>query len=310
MNIQKADDSKPITKDEHLNLMVYYIIGLLELCLMKHADQLTFQSLKVLATASGHLPYLVSKEEDKKTSIEILDKMGGEQLFNEIATEFKEWIFIYEPLSLRQAKQRPDDKLSTTHNHIYLSEGYEAISDLFKRSILGMKRSLPTLQNDQVTLGMFRDFLQTGKCEMPLVKPEILATRYSKEFVNFENTVKDYHDRLGTFRQRIELVDLRVVMDFGVTGLREEWRDNQAILERIHLEFLGVSGKEEELFQISFKEKIKRSADQNKEDDEEKLHRFFKTINAFLVKIGSSKDYEGSPEMEIALGAYFEEKER
>ncbi|MFT4552768.1 MAG: hypothetical protein ACI9S8_001395 [Chlamydiales bacterium] len=310
MNSQILDESKPISKEEHLKLMIYYIIGLLELCLMKHADELTLQSLKILTNASAQLPYLVTNPESKLKSKEYLDEIGGEQLFNEIANEVKEWIFIYEPLTLREGKQRPKDKLTTTHNHIFLNEGYEAISDLFKRSILSMQRTLPALQAEQVTLGMFRDFLQTGKFVMPLVKPELLASRYTREFETFEQRIKDIHDKLGNFRNRIELVDLKIILDYGVTGLREEWRDNQAIIERIHLEFLGVPKKEEELFIPSFMKKIQKSESDKQDTDESRLYSFFKKINEFLLKISKSPDYDGSPEMEVALGAFINERER
>lgn len=310
MNTQELDESKPISKEEHLKLMIYYIIGLLELCWMKHADQLTLQSLKIMTDASSHLPYLVTDPEGKLKSKEYLDKIGGEQLFNEIANEVKEWIYIYEPLALRDAKQRPRDKLCTTHNHIYLNEGYEGISDLFKRSILGMKRTLPALQAEQVTLGMFRDYLQTGKCNMPLVKPEVLASRYSRDFETFEQRIRDMHDKLGNFRNRIDSVDLKIILTYGVSGLREEWRDNQAILERIHLEYLGVQKKENELFIPSFMKKIQKSEKDNADSDEARLFSFFKLINDFLLKISASKDYDGSPEMEVALGAYIDERER
>lgn len=306
--LPELDEKKRINKDQHLKLMICHIIGLLEVALNKHADMLDMSDLKIISEASLYLLHMKMNSQDRAAE-ESLDKIGGKTIYNEMAIEIKEWIFIYEPLVLRRTKQRPENKNDTSYDHAYLNEAYETIVNFLKRKIISIQRSNPSLKTEQATLGMLREYLTTGKCEIPLVKPSILAEQYAPSFNYYETRSKDMHEKLASFQKRIDHIDLKSILTMGVIGIRENWRENPIILERIHLEYLGVPKKEELLFRRSFLLKIQRNFSKSQENNDERLHNYIKIVNDFLVKINLSGDYDGSLEMEIALAAYLGEKD-
>lgn len=302
--IQPEDPTTPFGKEHHLAWMSTYIVCLFELALNKHADILTIGDLRLILDASAHLPHLQVSEAEKEKSKKFLDSIGGLALYKEIALEVREWIFIYEPSVLRKSKERPDHKSDGRNDHLYLQEGYHAILDLLRRSVRDIQSFLQGVRREDISLGMLREYLRSGSCAAPVVKPEALADRYKPVFEKYQKRVKELHTKLGNFRNHVQRVDLHMIVDMGLSGLRDIWAQNSFIKDRIYLEYFGVPEKADQIFKQAFISKIQSNISKQKQNDDGNLYHYVKLVNDFIIEIKNSKDYQGSPEMEIALSTY------
>lgn len=308
-NFQNIDDeNQVITEENHLKLMIVYIIKLLEVALSKHADMMTYQDLKVFEEASSQMSPDEKENKTPEDTEDFFKERGGQALFDEMAIEIKEWIFtFYSPL-IKKAKQYPENKSLKEFHHLYLAEGYKVISKYLKKCSIKIRQMHPSLSNDRISLGMFREYLKTGSCTPTQMDSKELILHYTHTFEEYEKQARDAHERLGIFNNRIRHINLETLYSLGLIGLREEWRENQILFERIKLEYLGISAKKEQLCQKSFLSKIRKDVEKESENDEGRLYRYINLINDFLCKVSQSQNYEGSPEMEVALGAYLENK--
>jgi hypothetical protein len=279
--------------------MVLAIIQLLEVITYKHANELTLRDLKCVKDASNR----IREHKDQLSKLDLED-LGGEEIYREIATEMKEWIFIYENEDVRKMRQRPARKSDTSYDAAYLSEAYEIVIKMYKQSLAGMKKLYPSLRADQVSLGMFREFLQTGKCTLQLVTPKHLVEKYELEFRSFNARIDELYSRLAGFRAQIERITLGVINDIGVTGIREKWSGSQLIMQRVHLEYFAIPEKENAFFRSSYRSKVNRNQAAGSDTDDERLYVYLKFINTFFCKMEASNDYEGIPEMQVALDAF------
>ncbi len=294
----------PINKEEYLKEMICVFIGKLEFALKIPASELKIKHLKVLKDASKrYQDYNQKIKKGEEVELNFCD-IGGHEIYQEMSVEMREWIYIYEPLDIRKAKQCPENKLESGCEHIYLADIYDAMTGFLNRMSIGMKRKVPKLMDDQISLAMCRDYLKKGSFEKPEVKPEVLLERYEKIFKQYKAYTEDLYEKLGMFRSRVNLISLYDIHSLGVQGLREEWRDVLFLMERVHIEFIGVPGKEKSLFRSNFMKKLKECFSDGHVSDEERFYQYIKAINEMICKLLQSPKYGDSPEMMVALDLY------
>jgi hypothetical protein len=291
-----------ITRDEHLHEMLFVVIESLEVIHNRHAGHLTLESIKILLEASRKM------DDENESEEPFFDDIGGEEIYRDLAREIKEWIFIYESADVRAIKGRPYDKLSEELDYLFLAEIYEVVVDALRHTFTGMKRILPSLQIEHTSLEVFREYLKSGNVEDPMINTDVLLARFKPMFRSFEREEKKNYEILSSTQVRIKRIDIDKINDYGVVGIREEWRGNQLFIDRLHFEYLGKHKKEALIFRKSFLDKIRRSDSHNKGD--KYLFYYVKCINDFLCKIASSNDHGGVTEMQIALDAYLAAKYR
>lgn len=228
-------------------------------------------------------------------------------VFWDICTEVKEYVCTFESLQVRSIKNRPP-KNEWDRDYVYLAEAHEMLMELFNQSFIRMKRMAPTLEQDQVNLGIIKDYLTTGTFKAPLVKPEVLLKRVGPRLRGFDKEAEELFQKLGSFKNQVSYIGLRELRDLGVQGLRAEWRRSRLLMERISIGNVGVPGKTDDLFSGGFKKKISNESDG--QSDEADLARYLKHINDFVCAQMRSPDYGGIPELEAAVNFYIEELDR
>ena len=301
-----GNDQVPVNTEEHFKRLVIVILQMLEMGLSRSAAELMTQDLKVLLDAASRIREFknIARERDEENDILDLGDIGGEALYREIALEVREWIFIYESSEVRKVRERTKEKSDSSQDEKYLSEVYNIIVDSLKRACIGMKRQCGKLEDDQIKFSMYRYYLETEKFVKPKVKPEVLVKRCKKDFENYTHRIEDIYNKLGTFKRSIRLFSLEIIDEYGVQGIRDNWRDKQMLMERVRLEYLGLPDKQDAVLRDGFKKKVQKAAEKGENSDEEVLYSYLKLINEFVCTMAKSPDYGDTPEMRVALHAY------
>ncbi|MBN4066719.1 hypothetical protein JYU14_01390 [Simkania negevensis] len=228
-----------------------------------------------------------------------LADIGGEELYNEIILEVKEYTFLFESPGVRAGKQRLS-KEKCTRDYLYLKEGYELLVHFYNTTVVEMKKLYPHFNRSQANLALLTCYLERGTFSPPPETLDLLVRRYLPLFNSFEKKVTQAYNKLSRKWGRVKRVSLDEIALQGIQGIRGGWSRNPALKARIVFNQLGLSNADREIFTPAFLDRVWGQ----RIEEELALYNYIKSVNSLLYRVTHSKARGASTEMEAALEAY------
>ncbi len=296
---------------EARNEMVILILSKLGEIHKKDLDEIYIRDLYVLQRVAEYKKEKFSLEiEEREAFEEEFKDIDYFNLFDEIVTEMKEYVFMVESKEERDEKNRLD-KVSNSQNYLYLLEAYDLVSAVFQEAFVAFCKLEAELLPGQVKFCLFNQWLEGEEVDLPKVPdPEGLIKKYQKELEEMEKNLiikyRDVHDRQEKDVQYEST--LKAYCMWGAAGLYKHWDKCSVFRGRVVLKYAGIDGEQNNLFRKTYSIRMKQKVASldGLTDQELMLYYYIEALNEAIIQIEKAKKCGGMTEKQIALYYYLQ----